>query len=122
MQEYIQEIALLVGGAFIGVLFDLWLRPSLRRLGLQIKRRVARLTKQPDPFADRPHQLRFGNTLTDWVSLYGTGEVAINSRYLRTELIDEYVSLPVDLNALRAKARRELTMKEKNIKADVWNS
>ena len=115
------EISLLVIGAIIGVLADVLFRQLILRFILKSRRTIAHLLKRSDPLVDRPHQLRFGNVITDWVSLYGTGELPLHFRYLHAELSDEYVTLPDDLHKLREKNRRELERKAKETKGAIWN-
>jgi hypothetical protein len=116
------EIVSLILGALIGVIADLLFRQRILRFSLQIRRMIARVTKRPDPLIDKPRQLRFGSVTTDWVSLHGTGELPLQPRYLRADLIEEYVTLPRDLDALRGEARKTLEERAKNVRADVWNA
>lgn len=115
------ELLLMLVGAILGIIVDIMFRQTFLRFGLRVRQIVARLTKRRDPLADKPSQFRFGNILTEQVSLYGNGLLPLNSRYLRTSLIEEYVTLPKDLDDLRSRARVELETKKKKGESDVWN-
>lgn len=68
-----------------------------------------------------PHVLQFGLVRTHWVSLHGTGDDPLVSRLLRTELINEQVRLPGDLERIRDKRRDELKKLEERNQSRVWN-
>jgi serine/threonine protein kinase len=64
-------------------------------------------------------RLNFGKLSTDWIGLHGTGETPL--RHLHTELLEEYVSLPDDLDSIRETERKELEQKAQEGRANVWN-
>jgi hypothetical protein len=115
------EATLLILGAFLGVLVDIFFRHNILHFILKVKKIVARALDKPDPITDRPYQLRFGNIVTDYVSLYGTGELPLNFRHLRADFVDEFVRLPKDLDRLRIAKRKELQEKARLQKSNLWN-
>jgi len=110
-----------LAGAIFGVLADLLFRHIFLRFILNIKRIVARFAKHADPLAGKPNQLKFGNVITDWVALHGTGDLPLNSQHLRADLSEEFIYLPPELNAIREEVKREMEEKELNVNSDIWN-
>jgi hypothetical protein len=115
------EVILLVIGAILGVIADIFLRQTILRFVLRIRRLIAKLTKRADPLAGHPDQLRFGNITTEWVSLHGTGELPLLLKHIRTYFVEEYVTLPRDLEVLRDRRRKELAKKVSDTESDIWN-
>jgi hypothetical protein len=61
-----------------------------------------------------------GSVVTDWVSLEGTARTPIRPGDITTELVDTFLPLSPDLDALATSRRMELETKAK-VNAKVWN-
>ena len=117
-----KDIALVIIGAILGVIADLLFRQKLLELNLKAKRFIFRRFYKTDPFSGKPSQLRFGNTITGWISLYGTGEHAIENSLLRAELDEQPIELPSDLRRLRDYTKATLQKKVSEGHSNIWNA
>jgi len=109
-------------GAIAGVTADLLFRQKLLKLLLICKRWINIKRGLIDPIALKPAQLvTNGNTKFNWISLLGTGEYLILHKYMKNDLIPEYISLPKDLDEIRKIERNRLEKLEKISNGEIWN-
>jgi len=105
------EVALLVLGAIIGVIFTVLFEKSFERWWLSIKtrvgQRVRRLLGSGRVVLPQPHEFTMGRVASNFTVVEGTGEDEYKEENIRCHYDPEDLKLPDDLAAIKAEIAAE---------------